>query len=104
MSSWTLSLAGRAAQHVGSSLCVPQLADFAWGAEMRRSLFYGSPGKSGLRPGFRPACADNMPPPSPCQANSKQFLPVSEYLVPNRIDSSNEDVLIVPAKKISRRM
>jgi len=26
---------------VGSSLLVPELADFAQGAEMRRSLFYG---------------------------------------------------------------
>src|SRR5207249_560676 len=80
MSSWTLSLAGRAAQHVGSSLCLPRLADFAQGAGMQGSVLYGVPGKSGLRPGFRPACADNMPPPSPCQANSKSIPPISACL------------------------
>lgn len=56
---------------------------------MQGSVLYGVPGKSGSRPGFRPVCADNMPPPSPCQANTNQFLRLpfayvgARYIVPS---------------------
>src|SRR5436309_1324050 len=52
MSSWTLSLlAGRAAQHVGSSLCVPHLADFAWGGRDAAFALLWSTWEKWLAPG-----------------------------------------------------
>jgi len=57
-----------------------------------------------LRPGFRPACADDMPPPSHCQANTKS-IPPRQRVSPHRsgwfLDTSENRNTSIPSPRRS---